>query len=529
MKNLFIRNFRGIQKTNPNSDMISQGAIAAISCQNIELKNTQDGSNIGIYTMRGNKRIKDIGKTIVGQFESIQSGVHYWFIYATDETRGYLYNFDIATDNLELLDVELSKSLACNGITIAQGFDDWFVFTNGVDDYVAVCMAQKVPSERVKFLNATDAQNRQIRGLGLEVQDGRLVTFCKNTVYWSAQANIFDWISSDEEIITSPAYQEFDRDVSAIVYFNNSLVVFTDEYSVCFTGNPADALNFKRSGSTGGGTPSFKSVIKFDNKLFYYDHNAKNVFAYYLLDVGQTRPTNGLANNVIHYFEDIDVTRLNQIEFISYVYANKSELWFKFPTTQGNKILIFDYINAEWLERKAQEDICAFVKIKGSLYSAYKTKIVKEYTGSDFDGRFIPAEYKTSVINLNSDSNIKIPKMPLILTFDFNYENDFFIELIYDDKSEKSEHKHIVKLLKGYLVWSKDETDTNGGSWALNHDDTNGNNWVSSDKNSVMFNLDSIHHFKRLQIRFYTKEKAQEFGVKRLEFKKIRFKTKSLG
>ncbi|MBQ7303442.1 MAG: hypothetical protein IJW75_00795, partial [Alphaproteobacteria bacterium] len=77
MQNLFIRNFRGIRKTNPICDLTSKGIVSAISCQNVELKNTQDSSNIGLYTMKGNKCIKDIGKKIIGQFESVQSGVSY--------------------------------------------------------------------------------------------------------------------------------------------------------------------------------------------------------------------------------------------------------------------------------------------------------------------------------------------------------------------------------------------------------------------------------------------------------------------
>lgn len=529
MRNFFIQNFRGIRKTNPICDVYRTGTVSAISCKNVELKNTEDSSNVGIFTVNGNKCVKDTGKTVIGQFESIQSGVSYWFIYAVDDTKGYLYQYDILSDELNLLDIELSKSNVCNAITIAQGYDDWFVFTNGVDNMVAICMTQAVAEDKIKSINAIDAENREIKGLGLEVQDGRLVTFCKNRVHWSAQANIFDWTSSDENLLTAPAYQEFDRDVTAIAYYNNMLVVFTSDYSVSLKGNPADALNFVRSGATGGGCPSFRSVIKFDNKLFYYDNKAKNVFAYYLLDIGQTRPTEGLANNVIHFFEQMDTMRLNEIELISYIYGNKSEVWFKFPTINGNVILIFDYLNQEWIERTAQADIKALALIKGSLYSASESKILKEYVGSTFDGIFIPAEYKMNVINLNSDSNVKVPKMPLILTLDFDCENDFFMEFIYDDMPEKSKVKHIVKLLKGYLIWSKDYEDDTGGSWAHNQNDENGGIWLSGERNSVMFNLDSIRHFKRLQIKIYTKDNLQEFGIKRLELKRVRLKTKALG
>ena len=78
----------------------------------------------------------------------------------------------------------------------------------------------------------------------------------------------------------------------------------TETYSVCFTGNPAGS-DFARSGSTGGGCAGFMSVLRFDNKLFYYDHFARNVFAYYLYDSGQTRPTDGLANDIKKYFDII--------------------------------------------------------------------------------------------------------------------------------------------------------------------------------------------------------------------------------
>ncbi len=529
MGNIFIENFRGIRRVDSLTDVVAGGTISAVSCRNVELKNCEDNAHVAIVSMKGNKAVKDIGKKVVGQFESTQNGKTWWFIYAVDETRGYFFSFDPVKDELTQFDIVLSISSVCNGITIAQGYDDWFVFTNGVDDYLAVCMAREIAEDRIQWLNAVDAEQREIRGIGLEAQDGRLVTFCKNRVHWSAQGNIFDWISSDPNVVTGPAYQEFDRDVTAIVYYNNSLVVFTDTYSVRFTGNPGDVSNFERSGASGGGCPSYRSVLKFDNKLFYYDHRAKNFFAYYLLDSGQTRPTNGLANNVIGYFEKLDPDRLFEIEMISWVHGNQSEIWLKLPYAQRNVVLIFDYLKNEWIERVCQDDLCALALINNSLYSASGSKILKEYVSSTFDGTYIPSEYKMNVINLSSDSNIKVPKMPLILTLDYDYENDFFMEFIYDDMPAKSRIKHVVKLMKGYLVWSKSQTDEKGGFWALDEADPQGGNWVSSDKNTVMFNLDGIMHFKQLQIRIYTEESPQEFGIKRLELKRVRFKTKSLG
>lgn len=529
MQNLHIQNFRGIRKVNPVVDVAGTGTISAVNCRNVELQYTQNGDNVGIFTAKGNKAIKDIGKNVVGQFESIQSGITYWFIYATDEEQGYIYQYDTLRDELVLIKDGLKVNNACNGITIAQGYNDWFVFTNGIDDYLAICMAQEQEEQRVQFLNAVDAEEREIRGLGLEAYDGRLVTFCENRVHWSAQANIFDWKGSNPELTTIPAYQEFDRNITAIIYYNDMLIAFTEDYSTYFKGNPGDATNFERGGASGGGCASFKSVIKFDNKLFYYDNKAKNVFAYYLLDSGQTRPTNGLADNVIEFFAGLYQDKLKEIEITSYVSGDRSEIWFKLPYLDENKILIFDYLKQEWTERKAQDDIKAIAVINGGIYSASGSIILKEYITSGFNNEFIPAEYKMNVINVGSDSNLKVPKMPLIMTLDFDYENDFYIEFIYDDKPERSKTKRIIKLSKTYLTWADSQTSEKGGYWAFDENDEQGGIWVSADKNNVMFNLAGLLNFKQLQIKIFTKDEGQEFGIKRLEMKRVKTKNKTIG
>lgn len=529
MQDLYMQNFRGIRKVNPVVDVQGAGIISAVSCRNVELHYTENGNNIGIFTAKGNKAIKDIGKTVIGQFESVQGGVSYWFIYVVDDNGGYIYLYNQLDDSLKLLKDGLSAVSVCNGITIAQGYNDWFVFTNGVDDYLGINMQQSLPDEKVKFLDAVDAEERIIRGLGLEVYDGRLVTFCENRVHWSAQANIFDWKSANPDVTTNAAYQEFDRNITAIIYYNNMLIAFTNEYSTYFKGNPGDTANFERGGASGGGCASFKSVIKFDNKLFYYDNVAKNVFAYYLLDSGQTRPTDGLANNVIEFFSGLYQDKLKEMEVVSYVSGDRSEIWFKLPYLEKNKILIYDYLKQEWIERKAQDDIKALAVVNGGLYSATGTKLLKEYLSASFDGVYIPVEYKMNVINIGSDSNLKVPKMPLIMTLDFDYENDFFIEFIYDDRPDRSKIKRVVKLSKEYLIWSKTEDDENGGKWALDENDPDGGIWVDTDKNNVMFNLAGLLNFKQLQIRIYTTEMPQEFGIKRFELKRVKTKTKTIG
>lgn len=530
MMDLTIQNFRGIRAVNPVVDVVNRGIISAVTCRNVELHYSENGDNVGIFTAKGNMAVATCPHKVVGQWESVQNRVSYHFVYAVDEAQGYLYLYKADSNSWEVLKDGLSVTETCNGMTMAVGFEDWFIFTNGVDDYLGVCMAKELESDRVKFLEANDDDGTPIRGLCLETYDGRLVTNSKNRVHWSVQQNIFDWkTATDPNILTGGAYQEFDRDVRAMVYYNNTLLVFTDDYSTYFSGNPGDASSFTRGGATGGGCCGFRAVVKFDNKIFYYDGKAQNVFAYYLIDTGQTRPTNGLADNVIGFFSGTDGSRAEQMEIVPYISGDRSELWFKLPYLDGDKILIYDYLKSEWVERQQQQYVKGLSVIGGSLYSADGNKILREYMTSDFAGTFIPAEYKMNIINIGSDSNLKVPKMPLILTLDFDYENDFFMEFIYDDRPERSKTKRIVKFAKEYLIWANGEKDEIGGLWAEDEGDEVGGMWLSEDKNTVMFNLAGLLNFKQLQIRIYTAEAGQEFGIKRIELKRVKLKTKTIG
>lgn len=526
---LAIQNFRGIRKVNPVVDVVSGAVLSAVTCRNTELRYTEKGNNVGIFTAAGNQIVSACPNKIIGQWESVQNRVTYRFVYAVDDTQGYIYLFDEVEGTYTALKSGLTVTGAANAITIANGFYDWFVFSNGVDPYIAINMQQKSESDRVKEIDAKDAEERTIRGLCLESYDGRLVTNCQNRIHWSKTQDIFTWGTSDPDLTTEPAYQELDRDVTAMAYYNNSLIVFTDSYSVAYTGNPGDATSFQRSGASGGGCASFKSVIKFDNKLFYFDAKAKNVFAYYLIDVGQTRPTNGLADNVIEFFDQIDTTRLDEIETVSFVDGDRSEIWFKLPYLNGDRILIYDYLKSEWVERQAEDNIRALMPTGSVFYSASGKNILREYQTSNFADEFIGAEYLANIINVGSDSNMKVPKMPLILTLDFNQENDFFIELTYDDNPERKQTKRVVKTSEGYLIWALSSDDENGGLWAKDKNDAAGGMWFDKNRNTVMFNLAGLRHFKQLQIRIYTSEAGQEFGIKRLELKRVKVKTKTLG
>lgn len=521
--NLKVESFKGVRAVNPIVDVQNTGQMSAALCKNIELKYSGDGDCVGIYTMKGNFKIAEIpGKMICDQWESIQKGVSYWIVYAVDEVKGYLYHYKPSAGTFELLYGDLSPVYQCNGLTMAQGFDDLFVFTNGVDDYLSINMSA---DEKCKPLNAEDAEERKIRGLILKVQNGRLCTNSANRMHWCQVGNIYDWRTSTTGLDTNPAYQEFDRPVTAAETYGDALVVFTDSYSVQFKGNPAKASDFTRTEATGGGCVGFKAVLKYDNKLFYYDGKAKNVFAYYLYDNGQTRPTDGLANNILKYFSEVDKNREDEIAFVGFASGVRNEIWVKFPTLNDTRVLVFDYLKQEWLPRD-MGNVNSLSFVQGQLCSAVDNALYQEYTGNTYCGIFRPSEYVCNTINLGSDSNLKIPKLPMILTFDDSYTNNFTIEFMLNDNPKSITTKRIEKSGSTFLIWAKDDGSL-GGEWATD-DGQGGYMWNYDDALNVTHNLFGLIPWKRLRIRIYTEQEGDEFGLKRIEMKKVKVKTKTV-
>lgn len=512
------------QMTPPPVVNPATGQISAYDLKNVELKNSTTIPSVGICSMSGRKKIAELeGKTLIDQFESTQLGVSYWIVYAVDETKGYLYHFKPTTNTFELIYEGLTPVHQANGITLTQGFDDVFVFTNGVDDYLSVNMTA---TTKCKFLNATDAEGRDIRGLCLKVQDGRLITNSGSRVHWSRTSDIYDWSSQETGVVTNPVYQEFDRDITAIETYGDALVVFTASYSVQFSGNPGDTTSFRRTDATGGGCAGYKAIVKFANKLFYYDAVAKDVFTYYLYDSGQTRPSDGFGSAMMKYWNIVDPTRLNELTITPVTGTDRSELWFSVPLMEKDIVLVYDSITSEWVVRDMGPAI-AWRVIDDVLYCANGSALYRENIGDTADGEFYQSMYACHTINLGSDSNTKIPKMPLILTLDDQYSNNFTIEIVLDEDPMKTKTIRVERKSDKFLIWAN-EDGTVGGEWAED-DGTGGYYWHYDDAFNKVQNVYKLVPFKQMRLKFYTEQSGDSFGILKMEMKRVKVKTKTIG
>ena len=124
--------FKGIREYN---GVNYGGQISAISCKNVELFKTDIGGGTGIRTVSGDKVYVELpsGYKAIKNFSSILNGISTFFVYGENDEKGAL--FYIGGNGAEELTLEgfaFEIKNKCNGITIAYGENDLFIFTNGV-------------------------------------------------------------------------------------------------------------------------------------------------------------------------------------------------------------------------------------------------------------------------------------------------------------------------------------------------------------------------------------------------------------
>lgn len=525
-----FRQFKGIRQLN---GLNSGGMISALKCSNVELHQSEIGSDVSIKTIDGNVLFQQLptGYKVIGMYESIQENVSYTFIYAENGTKGTL--FYIGNDNVlnEVKngsdDLDFTVTGQCNALTMSTSAYDVFVFTNGVEQRTVCFTAdtgyQKVVENHdyhqfglngwVATINAEDYHtNKPIKWLIMCEWNGFLVVADKYGVHSSHQNDIYTWKENPQDVADA-WYIDFNKTVTALASFTGGLYIFTAEDCSLLNTTPNDTTNSIMITSSGVGCYSYTSIVKHDTYLFFYDNNQKNIYYLGVTDTtGQTKPTGPVAKEIQSYF----TTKIKSFKMFSCVYNTRSEIW----CLVNNEILVYDYMQQEWVTRKTQ-DITTIALINNSIFSGTSDgKIYIEGIGNDFDGVFYPAVYETTLINLGSNTNMKKQKTPILITLDTNYINDFWVELIRNSKEKTP--KRVKVSNNQSIVYAGDEGD-------------NGATYDSSDfpmeniYNKKVVEISTPQTWYTMGIRIYTNSENQGFCINSIELKNLKGKTKTKG
>ena len=472
-----------------------------------------DGTKFIYYTEKDGTDVLSIipsDETILGLYESIQGGIPYRFIYTESDTEGKIYKLDIQARTITLMVDDLTKTGKCTGLTLAQGWSDWFVFSNG-EDILNIEIGRKDEDDEpdeVHIMELTDPDDRPVKGLGLILFDGRLWIFGKNVLWYSRQEQFTDFHTATPDQVTSAGYIEFVKEITAIYAYLGTVAVFHSDCSTLIS--IEDDGTYSKEDDSPGGCASYNSLVFHGTELYFFDFTKKGVFSFKQVVNGDKTLGENIAIDVQDILCDIELDDISRIRTMSVLTKDKNEIWVLIPDNSDkySTILIFDYLNGEWLKRKCNR-IEGFTTANNRIYSFGKN-VYEEYVGNDFDGEFIEAYYNCSPMNLGMDNSLKIFYFPPRVTLDMTRTTEFCCKYIRNyDYLKKAKIKLIkTKSVKNAMYWNQDK-------W-------NEKSWTAEASNSI-YKLSSST-FKVLEIQLIAREEGQEFAVKNIEFSKIKVK-----
>lgn len=518
------QNFGGIREHN---GVNANGSISALEATNVELYRYGIGANTGVRSVLGNALYIAIGLEykIIEHWQTIQNGTKYLIVYAENATNGTLFNVAMVNGVLTALTLKnnLSKTGEANGISIsANTIDiyDRFIFSNG-DSFVSVRFDENGNSA-VQNINAIDFEGRTIKGLAMCEYNGSLVVASKGIgISASKQGDVFTWNanavdSSGASLSTNSWYVGFSKEVTAIVPYANDLICFNDGDSTAISGTPVNLSTFTKKSAGLGGCASYSSWVIHDKYLFFYDYHQKNLY-YYMQDpdTGKTLLGDPIATEIQSYLS----AEFNRCKLYSCITGTRNEIWMII----NNSILVFDYYNKEWCERKEPTTVNCIGLYKDALISGDNTgNLYIEHINRNFNGTYVGSSYETQLINMGSSSNLKKQRTPICIGLDKSYNNNFYIELTVDNK--KMSPVHITSNSSGLTGVFGDDTETLTGNNTFDIALFASENRY--EQNTVNITLRTWYTAK---IRFFTQSEAEDFAVQSIEFKNMRMKTRTLG
>lgn len=413
----------------------------------------------------------------------------------------------------EVIIDNLSVTGNCNGLTMTSTAYDVFVFTNGKEVKTVCFTDDSAYGNMVKTINPIDFLGRSIHWLSMTVWNGQLVVASEYGVHASHKNDVYVWNDNPQDVADS-WYIDFSKKVTAVISFTNGLYIFTQDDLTFLNTTPNDTANSIMKTAAMNGCFSYQSIVKHDTFLFFYDNNQKNIYYMQITDTGQTRPTGPVAKEIQSYFQ-----KIKSFKMFSCIYNNRNEIW----CIINDNILIFDYFRQEWVTRQEQE-ISTLCLVNNTILTGGNTnKVYVENINLDFDGKFFPAVYRTTFINMGSNSNMKKQKTPLLLVLRDDEINDFWVQLICNGKTKNPKRVRVNAKPAGVFA-PEDGIDVQPN---MRWDSAC---FVSENPNKKrVVEISTPQTWYTLGIKIYTDTLGQGFFIDSMELKNIKIKTKTRG
>lgn len=354
-----------------------------------------------------------------------------------------------------------------------------------------------------------------IRGLAIQYYKGRLWVGGDNGLFYSQVGMYNGWdIKYDAGVIYS-VYNDT-SEITALGLYSDYLLIHkkfnTYILTISSTGSTITVDPYSNISCD-----SQQSWIQTNLKYYVYSKEHKGIFPMAQRTVFNDKYVGEEITAKVHNL--FDRIRLSDTDEIFIVNLTKKR-WIIFylpliDNAGSGNVLIFDIMTKSWLFRKVPQIVSMAFNFDTDVYIGTDDgKVLKEFSGSTFDGKVINAYYRSPWFDWADGYTQSFSEFAIELASE--YKNKFYLRT-YKDGVTKYEDRLLdsENLLGEGLVWEGKDSDTTTTLW----DD---DEWVTSEFRDIRMVLPN-NVFEKFQLEIGTNELGQGFAIYGYSFRRIEF------
>lgn len=406
--------------------------IASQEALNVEIM-----SNGAIARSKGNVeffKLEDFFDNLSDEQKSLNSIFSFKNFILLANDAGEIYSYNILDASMKLLIDTLTKNSSfcfteyLEGVFIVNGKDYPLYFSYNDNE--------------IEVLDLFGANGVRIIGSSVASFKSRLFIAQGATIFFSALGRYDDFQTSEDAGYINNFHVD-SNDIVALKAYQEYLAIYKEKQTYLLSGN--NISDFAVSPFANKGACAKNACLNINNKQYFFSNG--------LFALSQTGELNQIVMSseyslkIRSIVNEIDFKNKEKIFLLPY--ENKNQLWCFIPDFESgflNHVLIFDYYNKAWTERKMSQNITCACSFQNQILSCDNLGCVFiEDMGSSFNGEPIEFCFKTPFFSLGQP-NVRKTIEEFFLLLDQETDNNFIFSVFKDYNGFYEEDIENVKL-----------------------------------------------------------------------------------
>lgn len=364
-----------------------------------------------------------------------------------------------------------------------------------------------------KLINEDDTLvDNDIRGLAIQLYKGRLlVGGSDGTIYYSELGKYNGWDVKYGAGGIPPFYNDT-SEIFALGLYASYLLIHRKDFTYVLTGD-SDTNTWQIDPYADVSCESQQSFVSTNNTYFVFSRSNGGIYPLVKRTIYSDKVVGDeLSVKIRSLFDSLNMNRLDEIYCVAYPRKRYMMMYMPFLEGTGSNIaLIFDFQTNSWLKRKVPQPVTCAFKYEDNVYiGTSEGQVLREFSGSTFDGEQINFYWKSPWFDFGDGSNhLSIREFRVQISDDDT--NNFYVRNRRDGRTNFQER--FITNGKGdinSLIWSDDEGKITDTVW-------DEYNWVESGFLTRRFPLPNSY-FQQIQVEFSDKGDAQAMAMYGFEF-----------